>query len=171
MLNMPIYTRTGDKGFTSLYGGKRVLKSDLQVETYGTVDELTSFIGMVVSKMTKNDKKFLLDIQKDLYKIMSYLSGMEINLKFLKNKTKKFEDKIDQLDKKLPRLINFIIPGGTEISSWFHILRTVCRRAERLVVQLPTTVNQQLIIIYINRLSDLFFTLARFYNRGKEVIV
>jgi len=168
---MSIYTRTGDKGLTSLYGGKRVSKSDLRVEAYGSIDELTSFIGIVAAKTTKQDKKFLLDIQKDLYKMMSYLSGMDIDLEFLKKRAKEFENKIDQLDKKLPRLTKFIIPGETEISSWFHVLRTVCRRVERNVVRILHTNHQSPITVYLNRLSDLFFTFARFYNRGHEVVV
>lgn len=176
---MTIYTRTGDNGKTSLYGGKRVLKSDLQVEAYGTVDELTSFIGLICSKIKKKqDKDFLLEIQKNLYLMMAYLSGKDIDLSFLEKKVKEFENKIDQLDKKLSRLNRFIISGGREISSWFHILRTVCRRAERETIkyftttnQQPATSNQQLITKYLNRLSDLFFVFARFYNRRKEVVL
>jgi cob(I)alamin adenosyltransferase len=171
-VNMSIYTKTGDKGTTSLYGGKRVSKSDLQVDCYGTVDELTSLIGLVASKIkNKKDRESLIDIQKDFYKIMSFLSGMEIKLDFLDQRVKVFEKKIDQLDKKLPRLHQFIIPGGTEVSSWFHMLRTVCRRSERKIVCLHSTRYTLHVIQYLNRLSDLFFTLARFYNKGKEVVV
>ncbi|KKQ24484.1 MAG: Cob(I)alamin adenosyltransferase [Candidatus Roizmanbacteria bacterium GW2011_GWC2_37_13] len=167
--NMPIYTKTGDKGTTSLFGGKRVSKSDLQIEANGAVDELTSFVGLVTTKVKdKKTRQFLVSIQKDLYKIMSCLSGMKINLQYLDISIKGFEDKIDQLDKKLPRLNKFILPGGTEASAWFQILRVVCRRAERKVVAIKQYNN---IIIYLNRLSDLFFTLARFYNRGREVVV
>lgn len=171
MLNfdMPIYTKTGDKGETSLYHGKRVSKSNSKIEALGGIDELTSFIGLVSLKIKKKDKKLLQDIQKDLYKIMSYLSEMNIDLSFLKNRVKDFENKINKLDKKLPKLTKFIIPGGTELSAWFHILRTVCRRCERLVVKLQTRDYMLDLIQYLNRLSDLFFTLARFYSRGKEV--
>lgn len=169
---MPIYTKTGDKGITSLYGGKRVLKSDLQVEVYGTVDELSSFIGLVASKVkNKKDQEFLTDMQRDFYKIMSFLSGKDMDLYFLITKVKDFENKIDSLDKKLPRLHQFILPGGTELSSWFHVLRTVCRRAERNFIRLTPTRYSPHIIQYLNRLSDLFFTLARFYNKKKEIVV
>lgn len=169
---MPIYTKTGDKGETSLYGGKRLPKSDLQVEAYGTVDELTSFIGFVVSKIkNKRDLNFLTELQRDLYIIMSFLSGKEIDLKFLDEKIKEFENKIDDLEEKLPRLHRFVIPGGTEIASLFHILRVVCRRTERLIVKLHTRNKIHFVIRYFNRLSDLFFVFARFYNRGKEVVV
>jgi len=133
---MSIYSRTGDKGTTSLYRGKRVSKSDPRVEVYGSFDELTSFIGLVAVKIkNKKDKEFLTEIQRDLYKIMSYLSGVKLSLDFLNNRVLKFENKIDQLDKKLAQLNKFILPGGTEISSWFHVLRTVCRRAERNMVK------------------------------------
>lgn len=168
---MSIYTKTGDKGKTSLYHGKRISKSSLQIEALGTIDELTSFIGLVSLKIKELDKKLLQDIQKDLYKIMSYLSEMNINLSFLKDKVKEFEIKIDQLDKKLPKLTKFIIPGGTELSAWFHILRTVCRRCERVVVKLKAKHYMLDIIQYLNRLSDLFFILARFYSYGKEYIL
>lgn len=173
MLNfdMSIYTKTGDKGETSLYHGKRVSKSNLKIEALGGIDELTSFIGLVFLKIKEPDKKLLQDIQKDLYKIMSYLSEMNIDLSFLKDKVKKFEIKIDQLDKKLPKLTKFIIPGGTEISVWFHILRTICRRCERLVVKLKARSYMLNIIQYLNRLSDLFFVLARFYSCGKEYML
>src|SRR3990167_3479566 len=103
---MPIYTKTGDKGTTALFGGKRVSKADLQVEAYGSVDELTSYIGLVNS-----------------------------NIKYLDGRVKDFENKIDEIDKKLPKLTKFILPGGSELSSWFHVLRTVCRRSERSVIR------------------------------------
>jgi len=166
---MPIYTRTGDKGLTSLYGGKRVSKADLRVETYGIVDELTSFIGLVSSKIKKKqDKVFLENIQRDLYKIMSYLSGMNIDLIFLDKRVEDFEKEIDRLDKKLPKLNRFIIPGGNEISAWFHILRVTCRRAERILIKYK---NDLLIVKYLNRMSDLFFTQARYYGKGKEMVI
>ena len=158
---MPIYTRTGDKGETSLYGGKRISKADCQVETYGSIDELTSFIGLLVSKVKKsNDKELLINIQKDLYQIMSFLSG-----------------------EKLPKLNKFILPGGNEISSLFHVVRVLCRKAERRNIDFfnqpfdfaqdkSTINNQQLTIIkYLNRLSDLFFTLARKYGQRQEVVL
>lgn len=168
---MPIYTKTGDKGTTALFGGKRISKADLQVEAYGSVDELTSYIGLVVSKLrTKNYE--LLTIQKDLYKIMGYLAGSKLELKYLEGRVKEFENRIDEIDKKLPKLAKFILPGGSELSSLFHILRVICRRSERSVIRFSeklTTDNRLLMTIkYLNRLSDFFFTLARFNNKGKE---
>lgn len=175
---MSISTKTGDKGITSLYGGKNILKSDLQVEAYGTIDELTSFAGLVISKLKNTkEKNFLIKIQKDLYVIMSHLSGKNINLDCLGESIKNLEEKINYFEKKLPKINKFIIPSGTEISSWFHILRTVCRRAERSVVRFFTnsqTIKQsdnQIILRYLNRLSDFFFILARFYNRHHETVI
>ena len=174
---MSIYTRTGDKGTTSLFGGKRVSKSDLQVEAYGSVDELSSFLGLVIAKLPKKEKILLQEIQKDLYKIMAHLSESKSDLGFLVSRVKNFEKKIDGVEKKLPKLTRFILPGGTELSSWFHILRTVCRRAERSVVKFFSSnetmkqSNNVTIMKYLNRLSDLFFTLARWYGRQKETLL
>ncbi|KKP87138.1 MAG: ATP/cobalamin adenosyltransferase [Candidatus Roizmanbacteria bacterium GW2011_GWA2_35_8] len=173
---MPIYTRTGDKGETSLYGGKRISKADCQVETYGTIDELTSFIGLLIIKIKKvNDKKLLIDIQKDLYRIMGFLSGAKIDLSTLKTKVIDFEKQIDSIEKKLPKLHKFILPGGNEISSLFHVVRVLCRKAERRNIDFfnqSTIGSQQLAIIkYLNRLSDLFFVMARKYGQRREVVL
>lgn len=167
---MSIYTRTGDAGTTGLYGGKRILKSDLQVEAYGSIDELTSFIGLVIVKIkNKKDKLFLISLQKDLHQIMASLSGAKTDLEFLfEKKVLSFENKIDELEKKLPKLTKFILPGGTEISSWFHILRVICRRAERNVVRFN---NNIIIVKYLNRLSDLLFVMARTYGKNKEIVL
>lgn len=171
---MPIYTKGGDKGKTSLYGGKRVSKTDPQVEAYGSVDELSSFIGLVASKSKPNEQKILLDLQKDLYKIMSYLSGANLDLGFLDLRMKEFENEIDQIDKKLPKLTRFILPGGNELSAWFHILRVICRRSERKVIKYYSSLKIKKfkfeIIRYLNRLSDYFFILARSKNKGKDVL-
>lgn len=166
---MAIYTKTGDDGTTALYGGRRISKSDLQVDAYGSIDELTSFIGLVVSKLiNKKDKLFLISLQKDLYPIMAVLSGAKIDLEFLKKNILYFENRIDELEKKLPKLNKFILPGGTEISSWLHILRVICRRAERNVVRFNNNIE---VVKYLNRLSDLFFTMARQYGKNKEVVL
>ncbi len=167
-VNMRIYTRTGDQGLTSIFGGKKVSKADDPIFAYGAIDELSSFLGLLINKIkSKKDKQFFIEIQKDLYQIMAYLSGAKISLDFCQKKVLEFEKKIDNLTTKLPILKKFILPGGTELSCWFHILRTVCRRAERLVVK----TKRKLIIPYFNRLSDLFFTYARFYNKEKEIIL
>src|SRR3989344_3918100 len=116
--DMSIYTRTGDLGTTSLFGGKRISKADCQIETYGSIDELTSYIGLVVVKLKNTqDKNLLIQIQKDLYQIMSFLSGAKIDLFFLEKKVLVFEKTIDEIEKKLPKLNKFILPGGNEISS------------------------------------------------------
>ena len=173
---MAIYTKTGDNGTTGLYGGKRISKASCQVESYGSIDELTTFIGMAVTKVkNKKHKTLLTDIQRDLYQIMSYLSGAKINLSFLDEKTNIFESTIDGIEKKLRPLTKFILPGGTEPSSWLHISRVKCRRAERIIIDYfnkrDVTSNEFKIIKYLNRLSDLFFDLARLYNKGADVIV
>lgn len=168
--SMPIYTRTGDKGTTSLYGGRRILKSDLQIEAYGSIDELNSFAGMVaVIVKNKSDRDFLIDVQRDLHKIMASLSGAKVNLDFIDKRISKFEERIDELDKKLSKLTRFILPGGTVISSWLHILRVICRRAERKVIRYSRDELQ--IIKYLNRLSDLFFTMARKYGQKNEIVL
>lgn len=172
---MPIYTKTGDRGTTGLYGGKRVKKYDQQIETYGSVDELSSFIGLVISKLkNKKHKLFLTYIQKDLYSMMGLLCGAKVDLKSLEKNVIEFEKQIDEFDKKLPKLTRFVLPQGSEISSLFHILRVTCRKAERNIVNYSdhsnTTSNMPVVIKYINRLSDLFFTFARFYAKGREVV-
>jgi cob(I)alamin adenosyltransferase len=174
--NMPIYTRTGDSGKTGLFGGKRISKADCQIETYGSIDELTSYIGLVVAKLkNKDDKNILIQIQKDLYQIMSFLSGAKVNLFFLESQVLTFEETIDEVEKKLPKLNKFILPGGNEISALFQILRVICRKAERKNIDYfnkkKITNDELRIVKYLNRLSDLFFDLARKYGKNKEVVL
>ena len=174
--NMPIYTRTGDFGTTGLFGGKRISKADCQIETYGSIDELTSYIGLVVVKLKdKKDADSLVKIQKDLYQIMGFLSGAKTDLLFLEDRVLTFEKNIDLIEKKLPKLTKFIIPGGNEVSALFHILRVSCRRAERIFVEYfnnnRTMKQSNNILMYLNRLSDLFFTLARKYGKDNEVVL
>lgn len=167
---MPIYTKTGDRGTTALYGGKRVSKSDKQVEAYGTIDELSSFIGLTTAKLEDSgEKEFLVEIQRDLYGIMARLSGAKTDLSKLEERIEFFEKTIDALDKDLPRLNKFIVPGGNEVSAMFHVLRVLTRRAERNVVGFSTDLNEA--IKYLNRLSDLFFMKARFYGKDREIIL
>lgn len=186
---MKIYTRTGDKGKTSLFSGQRVSKSDLRVEAYGTIDELNSVIGVVLHQYKKSNiknKKYiekikneLLAIQKDLLEIGSVLaqSGImnnESRIKNLDQRVKDFEKLIDDMIAQLPSLTNFILPGGGRAGSLLHFARTVCRRAERRIVALAEKekVSSE-IIVYLNRLSDLLFTMARFVNykeKKKEIV-
>lgn len=173
---MPIYTRTGDSGMTGLYGGKRISKADCQIETYGSIDELTSYIGLVIIKLKdKKDLDFLVGIQRDLYKIMGFLSGAKIDLSEIDEKVVEFEKTIDEIEKNLPKLTKFILPGGNEVSALFHILRVICRRAERIMVDYyenNLTIKQlRNILIYLNRLSDLFFDMARKYGKDSEVVL
>ena len=166
-----IYTKTGDAGVTSLLGGTKVPKNDWRIEAYGTVDELNSFIGLLHDKMNQHPHFFpqqliqLDKIQNDLFKIGSVLSyDMTGNLKLelpnvVESDVTDLENWIDDMEKDLPPLKNFIIPGGNEIVSLCHICRTVSRRAERYTV---TAITYPIIIKYINRLSDYFFMLGRF---------
>ena len=174
---MTIYTRTGDEGKTSLFGGGRVSKADNQVEAYGCVDELSSFIGVLLLHARGAEKSLLSSIQKQLYDIMAMLAGSTVSLEKLEKPIDEFESKIDALDKKLPHLHRFILPQGTESAVWYHVVRTVCRRAERhvtmLLSQKKVRLDRQLLKLstkYLNRLSDLMFIMARYKNRGHEVV-
>ncbi len=173
---MPIYTKTGDKGQTGLFSGKRVSKASFRIEAIGTVDELNSVIGIVISQI-RNPKfeirKELIKIQKDLFEIGAALANPRQALS-LSKRVKEFENQIDEMTKKLPPLFNFILPGGGKAGSYFHIARTVARRAERRTVGLSKKekINDQ-ILIYLNRLSDLFLTMSRYINHleKKEEII
>lgn len=162
-----IYTKTGDKGKTALFGGKRVPKNNPQIQSYGAIDELSSFIGVIIAlDLEKRDIEFLTDTQRYLYEMMSVLCGATVDLKHATRHVLHMEEYIDEIEKELPPLNAFILPQGTEIGSWFHVLRTVCRRAERDVVSF----DHAEIMRYLNRLSDLFFVLARKYNKDNEVL-
>ena len=177
---MSIYTKFGDKGKTSLFAGKVVSKASLRVNTYGSLDELNSYLGVILSKnKNKNIKKNLEVIQNDLFQIGAYLANpSKLNNqaleKHLVEQVKLFEKEIDGLIKKLPVLRNFIFPGGSEVGASLHFARTLVRRAERRVVELSEKekVGNE-ILIYMNRLSDLLFMYARFINKKqnkKEII-
>ncbi len=175
---MPLYTRTGDKGETSLFGGKRVLKSDDRVETYGTIDELNSILGIVLVQLASRhseEKKELVKIQKDLFSIGAYLANPSAgSMKQLEQRVKDFEKIIDQQTAKMPVLRNFILPGGGKAGASLHYARAVCRRAERKLVVLMQKENlDALVLKYLNRLSDLLYSTARFINykeKKKEII-
>lgn len=172
---MTIITKNGDQGKTSLYGGKKVYKDDLFVEAYGSLDELSSFIGLVVNFL-KKEKDFFISLQKDLYQIMAFLALAPVDISYLKEKIILIEKTTESEEKKLPKINQFILPTGALISSWFHVLRVICRRAERRVVSLRKNkiISQKdwlMIIVFLNRLSDLFFILARKYNQKKDILV
>lgn len=169
-----IYTKTGDKGETSLYGGKRVSKASLRVEAYGTVDELNSAIGVAIAERS-NIKKELIQIQSDLLEIGSVLASPKVaSMKGLGKRVEQFEKMIDEMTEELSELRNFILPGGGIVGSRLHFVRTLARRAERRIVELSKKENvDREILIYFNRLSDLLFTMARFVNlkEGKKETV
>lgn len=175
---MKIYTRTGDKGKTSLMGGKRVLKSHPRVESYGTIDELNSVLGIAVVTLPSGEKqlkKELERIQHDLFSIGSYLSDPSAKaIGGLEKRITQFEELIDEQTKTLPALRNFILPGGGKAGAELHHARTVCRRAERHVVALlqKETIDET-VTKYLNRLSDLLFSSARMVNyheKKKEIL-
>jgi cob(I)alamin adenosyltransferase len=169
--NMPIYTRTGDTGSTSLFGGKRVLKSETLVEVYGSVDELNSWVGVIVSQIPHEHlKKLFSEIQSDLFTVGGNLAGWKSDLSMLDTRASQMEVEIDVMEKELPALTNFILPGGSPLGAQTHVARSVCRRVERQIVALTKkqTVDPR-IVKYLNRLSDLFFVLARFINKNANV--
>jgi len=177
---MSVYTRTGDSGKTSLFVGKRVSKASLRVETYGSLDELNSVIGATLIFVNDlNIKKELKRIQSDLFEIGAELSrapkirNLEL-YRYLEKRVLEFEDIIDFLTKKLPELNNFILPGGGKGGSFLHLARTVARRVERNVVALTEKESVEAeITVFINRLSDLLFMMARMENKKdnkKEII-
>jgi cob(I)alamin adenosyltransferase len=169
---MKIYTKTGDKGKTSLFNGSRILKSNVRVSAYGNIDELNSVIGMVCSQLdiSKKLQKEIIDllqtIQNDLFAIGSALSNPNSkSLDFLQKQVSAYENSIDSMTKILPPLQNFILPGGCIPGATIHLARTVCRRVERSVVKLSQEKEvDSNILVYFNRLSDLFFTMARYVN-------
>ncbi|MFH1051479.1 MAG: cob(I)yrinic acid a,c-diamide adenosyltransferase [bacterium] len=167
---MKIYTKTGDKGSTSLYNGSRVSKSALRVETYGTVDEMNSIIGIALShEMPETLKGDMTKISNWLFNLGSDLAtplDFKILIERIKEENIAFlEKKIDDYTEQMPELKNFILPGGSKPASFLHQARTVCRRAERLAVSLAETENiGKLPVIFLNRLSDYLFTAARYAN-------
>lgn len=165
---MKIYTKTGDSGTTALFGGKRVSKADLRIETYGTVDELNSWIG-VLRDQEVNAKRGeeLIEIQDRLFTIGSILAtepgNTKVKIPALTDADIAFlEQRIDAMDSALEPMRLFVLPGGAQAVSFGHVCRTVCRRAERLVISLDQSepVDSQ-VIIYLNRLSDYLFMLCR----------
>ncbi len=168
---MKIYTKTGDTGDTSLFGGKRVGKDSLRIETYGTVDELNSVLGVCRSLNTHKEIDDILDeIQRSLFILGADLSTpyevkTQSQSRIISSHISRLESHIDSIESTLTSLKNFILPGGTTVAAMLHFARTICRRAERLAVQLSQkeSIGEQP-IIYLNRLSDLLFVIARKAN-------
>jgi cob(I)alamin adenosyltransferase len=168
MEDWKIYTKTGDKGQTALIGGKRVAKYHLRIETYGTVDELNSFVGLLRDQdISQAYKNVLFKIQESLFCLESLVAADEgsegYNLpRVTEDEIEMLEKQIDLMNEELPELTNFILPGGHQASSLAHVCRTVCRRAERLLIKLSEEYEVDFVLVrYLNRLSDYFFVLAR----------
>lgn len=173
---MKVYTKTGDKGMTTLIGGTMVSKGAEQIEAYGTVDELISFIALLHDQVTNRvHEKNLLTIIDTLMVVSSLLSigpgKSEVSLPSLKQEDiNHLEKEIDRMDETLPALSSFIVPGGHPIVSTAHVCRSVCRRAERMVARLAGNIEiDGIVMIYLNRLSDYLFVLAR--KIGQELNV
>lgn len=165
---MKVYTKKGDKGTTGLIGGTRVLKSSLRIEAYGTVDELNSYLGLIRDQnITKEYVEQLLEIQDRLFTIGSSLAADPEKSKMkipdlLETDVHSLENWMDEMDKSLPEMKNFVLPGGHTTVSYTHIARCVCRRAERIIVNLGQhDFVADLVVTYINRLSDYLFVLSR----------
>jgi cob(I)alamin adenosyltransferase len=172
---MKIYTRTGDEGDTALFGGGRVDKDHPRVEAYGDVDELNASLGLARSiEMMPRIDEVLVPVQRDLFAIGALLATPDhekmkeqlLKARIDEQRIEELERSIDACEQELEPLRSFIIPGGTPKAAALHVARTVCRRAERRVVSLAHDVElPALVIIYLNRLSDLLFMLARVANR------
>jgi cob(I)alamin adenosyltransferase len=179
---MKIYTKTGDKGTTGLVGGTRIAKHDLRIDCYGTVDELNSYLGLIRDQKISNDnKKTLIEIQNQLFVIGSLLATdpellqneskrKRLGITFLKAEAITFlETEIDAMNRELPAMTHFILPGGHQTVSLCHIARCICRRSERIVSKLNTEhPTQPELLIYLNRLSDFIFVLARKLSKDLE---
>lgn len=182
MAKSALYTGTGDLGTTSLVGGERVLKTSLRLEAYGTIDELSSFIGAVLSEKDcpESIREQLLTIQTTLFDLGSYLASNPESTSFQMPTGVEPEDIatleswIDNLDEATPRVKAFVLPGGSPLAAKAHQARTVCRRAERCILRLAEHEKVDPIVIkYVNRLSDYLFILARNFNHiaGIEEII
>ncbi len=168
---MKIYTKTGDKGETSLFGGRRITKANIRIESYGNVDELNSSLGLVRSFINSSKVNCKLEReQKNLLRLGADLATpFDSDKKFQNNVNRinkedidLLENEIDLWEAKLPKLTNFILPGGSKEASFTHLARSICRRAERSVVKLSNEeeINRET-MVYLNRLSDWLFVLAR----------
>jgi len=167
---MKIYTKTGDAGETSLIGGVRVKKSNLRIEAYGTVDELNSWLGVLRNINVLSNQNGFQSIQDLLFTIGSHLAshpekGRMKLPEILADDILYLEKEIDAMDLELPPLQNFVLPGSSIENSYCHLARTVCRRAERCVVELSLfEIVEPILIIYLNRLSDYLFVLSRYVS-------
>jgi cob(I)alamin adenosyltransferase len=172
---MKIYTKTGDDGTTSLFGGTRVSKSDPRIDCYGTVDELNSVIGIAVAANPSHElSEPLREIQALLFVLGADLAtpaDQSIRIdRITEADVARLESWIDTYDARLPALRHFILPGGTPVAAALHLARTVCRRAERLLVDARSSNNHSdATLLFLNRLSDLLFVLARYANHSDGI--
>jgi cob(I)alamin adenosyltransferase len=177
---MKIYTRKGDKGETSLFGGRRVGKDELRVEAYGSVDELNSVLGLAAARLPKEMEEWrgsLSAVQSDLFTLGAILATPKVGAakpehipELAEVRVEALEDWIDRLDEELTPLRAFVLPGGSDSAAALHLARSVCRRAERRVVALTKQEEVEPVVIkYLNRLSDFLFTLARAANARQGV--
>lgn len=175
-----IYTRTGDEGTTSLFGGERVLKAHPRIDAYGTVDEVNALVGQAQAHLTDETPgaerlgPLLRRLQEELFILGADLATPQdakpVVPRIKKSHVEQLEEDIDALSEDIPPLKHFILPGGTVLASTLHQARTVCRRAERLTVKAADLVPlDDAALIYLNRLSDLFFVLARWANHQAGV--
>lgn len=178
---MKLYTKTGDKGKTGLIGGTRVEKSDIRLEAYGTIDELNANVGLLIQHIdNKEDILFLKNMQNLLFTVGSNLATDTTKLDYKTASVMKeeyitnIENEIDRLDKDLPALTNFILPGGNIASAQAHICRTISRRAERRINEMNNVFAvDENVMKYVNRLSDYFFILSRnilYHNNLEEIL-
>lgn len=170
---MKIYTRTGDSGETSFFGGSRVSKDDARIEAYGTIDELNSFLGLARAAWPSSPIDAELHaVQADLFEIGAHLAspGMSRFAGVEQRRIDALEQAIDAMERELTPLTSFILPGGTVAAAQLHVARTVCRRAERLIVALrdPAEATRSS-VAYVNRLSDFLFVAARYANAKQGV--
>lgn len=176
---MKVYTKTGDKGTTSLIGGERVAKCDCRVEAYGTVDELTAFTALLADKLCGDkaytaEVEFLRRIESQLMTVAALLAvgegGQDKVGKLQNTATKELEQAIDTMQEALPQITKFTIPGGDERVSLSHVCRTICRRAERQALRAAENCNiEEQVIVYLNRLSDYFYLLGRTITHRSNV--
>ncbi len=168
---MKIYTKTGDNGTTSLIGGKRVSKSDIHLEIYGTLDELSSFIGLLKQAVCSADIEMLTRIQETLFKVNCLFANdcpqKDEQYPFDDAHTSQLERAIDAICADLPPTTCFETPGSNTNNALCHVCRCICRRAERHIYQMELLANQTKAAQYINRLSDYFFALGRKYGQSK----
>lgn len=173
-----VYTKTGDKGTTGLIGGKRVEKHNPQLEAYGTIDELNSFVGLIRAfEIDKHEREVLEKVQTMLFTVGAHLAvdddHLEMKDKYTCTKTdiELLEKEIDSINGLLPEMNCFVLPGGSKLVSYTHIARTICRRSERRITELMevTDINE-LVLKYVNRLSDYLFVLSRKFAVDNKVV-